>query len=58
MCVAGLPSNQRGVSWETHLAAAVLGVLLAFRYRRLDVPPRKRYSWEDDDDDEDDEGMP
>lgn len=35
-----------GVSWETHLAAAVIGVALAFVLRRRDVPPRKRYSWE------------
>jgi membrane associated rhomboid family serine protease len=35
-----------GVSWETHLAAAAIGVLLAFALRRRDVPPRKRYSWE------------
>jgi hypothetical protein len=35
------------VSWETHLAAAVIGVLMALALRRLDVPPRKRYEWED-----------
>jgi len=37
------------VSWETHLAAAVIGVLLALALRRLDIPPRKRYAWEDED---------
>jgi membrane associated rhomboid family serine protease len=37
-----------GVSWETHLAAAVLGAALAFAYRHADVPPPKRYSWEDE----------
>ena len=35
-----------GVSWETHLAAAAIGVALAFALRSRDVPPRKRYSWE------------
>ncbi|HTQ00830.1 MAG TPA: rhomboid family intramembrane serine protease [Casimicrobiaceae bacterium] len=35
-----------GVSWETHLAAAAIGVALAFALRHRDVPPRKRYSWE------------
>lgn len=35
-----------GVSWETHLAAAVIGVLMALALRRLDIPPRKRYEWE------------
>ncbi len=43
-----LPIDPR-VSWETHLAAAVIGVLMALALRRLDVPPRKRYSWEDSD---------
>jgi len=36
------------LSWETHLAAAVLGGTLALLLRRLDVPPRKRYAWEDE----------
>ena len=44
-----------GVSWETHLAAALIGVALAIALRRLDVPPRKRYVWEDGED-ENDEG--
>jgi membrane associated rhomboid family serine protease len=42
-----LPIQPR-TSWETHLAAAVIGVLAAFALRRLDVPPRKRYEWEDE----------
>jgi membrane associated rhomboid family serine protease len=42
-----LPIEPR-VSWETHLAAGVIGVLLAIALRRLDVPPRKRYTWEDE----------
>ena len=37
-----------GVSWETHLAAALIGLVLALALRHLDVPPRKRYSWEDE----------
>ncbi|MFO1314413.1 MAG: rhomboid family intramembrane serine protease [Burkholderiales bacterium] len=37
-----------GVSWETHLAGAVVGVALAFVFAARDVPPRKRYSWEDE----------
>jgi membrane associated rhomboid family serine protease len=36
------------VSWETHLAAALLGVALAFALRQRDIPPRRRYSWEDE----------
>jgi membrane associated rhomboid family serine protease len=37
-----------GMSWETHLAAAIIGVVLAVALRHRDVPPRKRYSWEDE----------
>lgn len=37
-----------GVSWETHLAASIIGVALAVALRARDVPPRKRYSWEDE----------
>jgi membrane associated rhomboid family serine protease len=35
-------------SWETHLAAALIGVVLAIMLRRLDIPPRTRYSWENE----------
>jgi membrane associated rhomboid family serine protease len=43
-----LPLQHR-VSWETHLAAALIGVVLAFALRHLDIPPRTRYTWEDED---------
>jgi membrane associated rhomboid family serine protease len=36
------------LSWETHLAAALIGLVLAIALRHLDIPPRKRYAWEDD----------
>jgi len=36
-------------SWELHMAGAILGVALAILYRRWDIMPVKRYSWEDDD---------
>jgi membrane associated rhomboid family serine protease len=39
-----------GMSWETHLAAAVIGVALAVALRGRDVPPRKQYSWEIEED--------
>lgn len=42
----GVLPVQSGVSWETHLSGAVLGVLSALALRRLDVAPRKQYSWE------------
>jgi membrane associated rhomboid family serine protease len=43
---------ERGISWETHLAAALIGVALAIALRRFDVPARRRYSWEDEKDGE------
>jgi membrane associated rhomboid family serine protease len=44
-----------GVSWETHLAAALIGVAMAIALRRLDIPPRRRYTWEDESDDDGDD---
>lgn len=44
----GVLPIQPGVSWETHLAAAVIGVALAVALRHRDVPPRRRYDWEDE----------
>jgi membrane associated rhomboid family serine protease len=53
----GVLPTQAGVSWETHLAAALIGVGFALALRRLDVPPRKRYAWEGNmGEDENDEG--
>lgn len=40
------------VSWETHLAAALIGAALAVALRRLDLPLRKRYDWEDREDED------
>jgi membrane associated rhomboid family serine protease len=42
-----LPINP-AVSWETHLTAALIGVLMAIMLRHRDIPPRTRYSWEDE----------
>jgi membrane associated rhomboid family serine protease len=39
---------EHGVSWETHLAAALIGLALAITLRHLDIPLRKRYDWEDE----------
>jgi membrane associated rhomboid family serine protease len=44
--VWGVVPTPSGVSWETHLAAALIGVSSAIALRRMDVPPRKRYVWE------------
>jgi membrane associated rhomboid family serine protease len=47
--VWGVLPIQRGQSWESHLAAALIGLALAFALRHRDVLPRVRYDWEDDD---------
>jgi membrane associated rhomboid family serine protease len=49
--VWGVLPIKHGVSWETHLAAALIGGAMAIVLRRLDVAPRRRYSWEDEVDD-------
>src|SRR6185312_2042025 len=46
--VWGILPLQPRVSWESHLAAAVIGVWLAFALRRFDLPPAVRYTWEDE----------
>jgi membrane associated rhomboid family serine protease len=49
MLLGVLPHEVR-VSFEYHMAGAVTGVLAAILFRRSDpMPPRKRYSWEDED---------
>jgi membrane associated rhomboid family serine protease len=37
------------MSWELHLCGAIMGVLLAFVYRKWDRVPVIRYDWEEDD---------
>ncbi|BAL27333.1 rhomboid family intramembrane serine protease [Azoarcus sp. KH32C] len=46
--VWGVLPIQPAMSWETHLSAALIGAVLAVALRRLDIPPRRRYSWEDE----------
>ncbi|MCB1553804.1 MAG: rhomboid family intramembrane serine protease [Xanthomonadales bacterium] len=49
MLLSVLPRDP-GISWEYHLCGAVAGVLAALFWSRLDpLPPRKRYSWDDED---------
>jgi membrane associated rhomboid family serine protease len=50
--VWGVFPNDSGMSWETHMAAGLIGVALAIYFRQLDIPPRKRYSWEDENEDQ------
>ncbi|MDJ0656729.1 MAG: rhomboid family intramembrane serine protease [Xanthomonadales bacterium] len=44
----GIFPQGNSVSWESHLAGAVVGTVLALRFKAWDIPPRKRYDWEDD----------
>ena len=44
----GVLPIEPAVSWETHLAAAAIGPVLAIALRGLDIPPRRRYAWEDE----------
>jgi membrane associated rhomboid family serine protease len=53
--VWGVLPIEPGISWETHLAAALIGLALAIALRRLDIPPRKRYAWEDEEDEHEDD---
>ena len=46
--VWGVLPIEHGVSWETHLSAALIGLVLAIMLRHLDIPPSKRYDWEDE----------
>ena len=46
----GIFPHQTGVSYETHLWAAGLGMICAFIFRNYDpTPETKRYSWENED---------
>ena len=48
MLLTVLP-QEWGVSWEYHLSGALMGILAGVLWRRADaMPPRRRYSWEDE----------
>ncbi|HET6395771.1 MAG TPA: rhomboid family intramembrane serine protease [Pseudoxanthomonas sp.] len=50
MLLTVLP-NEPGISWQSHLGGAVGGALAGLLFRRRDpLPPRPRYSWEDEED--------
>jgi membrane associated rhomboid family serine protease len=47
----GIFPGDPSVSFESHLAGALIGIALAVLLRKRDpAPPRKRYSWEDEED--------
>ena len=40
-----------GVSWQSHMGGAFAGIIAALLFRNADpLPPRQRYSWEDEED--------
>lgn len=48
MTMTVLP-REENISFEYHLAGAIAGVIAAIAFYKLDpLPPRKRYSWEDE----------
>lgn len=52
--LGGFVPNGENVSYETHIAAALIGLLLAIVLRKLDPPPAvKQYSWEIEGEDDD-----
>ncbi len=44
----GVLPIREGTSWEMHLAGAIIGVLVAIKYRLFDTLAVKKYSWEDE----------
>jgi len=42
----GVLPVEKGVSWESHLFGAIVGITAAFIFRKVDPP--KRYEWEDE----------
>ncbi len=45
----GVLPVEQGVSWESHLSGAVVGIIAAFTFRKVDPP--KKYDWEDEESD-------
>ncbi len=48
--VWGMLPGLKGISWESHLLGAVVGLIAAFIFRNVD-PPKSKYDWEDEPDD-------
>jgi membrane associated rhomboid family serine protease len=46
----------KNISWEGHLSGALMGIALAFIYRKYG--PRKKLYFEDEDEDEEDDNFP
>ena len=45
----GFVPNDQNISYETHIAGALIGIVLAFLIKKMDPPPpTKKYSWEEE----------
>lgn len=44
--VWGILPGMKGISWESHFFGAVMGLIAAFIFRKIDPP--KKYDWEDE----------
>jgi len=50
----GIVPGAPDVSWESHLAGAVLGVIMAYLFSDLDeTRAQKKYDWEEEDEEGD-----
>lgn len=45
----GVLPVERGVSWESHLSGAIIGIMASFIFRKVDPP--KKYDWENEESD-------
>lgn len=45
----GVLPVEKGVSWESHLFGAIVGIIAAFIFRKVDPP--KKYDWENEESD-------
>jgi hypothetical protein len=54
--LGGLLPDDKSISYESHIAGACLGIILAFLFKDKDPElPRKQYSWEIEDESDFDE---